>query len=281
MHPALRSLPLLLFMLLLSLPGVVLAQDDGEGGAETSEDEEAERRRREAEIAAAREGLEEDEEMIVFGELEAQRRRQQLDQDLRDLGYRAGKRKDGRTVYRPEVAWHPSVIIDDDGYAIIKRSPVRFEPWVQGRSNLRWISCIPPFTIMCIKLSGQLVSDAKLTPKKQVVAEGIDPALDSWRAVVVANAMAERLGVAIPDMLEATWQDGGSGEVRLETPTERRAAILEFWVSRACTPEGAAAREVAADFLRYEVQPSAHPVTPAELAAVNARSPCGDVLRLE
>jgi hypothetical protein len=224
-----------------------------------------------------------DEEMIVFGDLEEQRRRQDLTATLLDLGYRPGRdRNSGRTVYRPEVAWHPSVIIDDDGYAIIRRSPVRFEPWVEGRSNLKWISCIPPFTVMCVRIGGRVVSERKLRHKKQFVAEGIDPALDVWREVLVANAMGRRLGEDIPDMLEAVWQHG---EVPLGDPLEaysdRRAAILTFWASRACTPEGAAARELAADFVRYEIQASAHPVPADEQAAAESASLCGDRLGLE
>ena len=252
----------------LSPPALAQASPPAEDGDEADSDDE--------EVV-----LSGDEEMIVVGALEAQRRRQALEQDLRDLGYRAGKKKEGRTVYRPEVAWHPTVIIDDDGYAIIKRSPVRFEPWVEGRTNLRWISCIPPFTIMCVRIGGQVVSSAKLTPKKQAVAEGIDPSLDAWRAVVVSNAMSHRLGEDIPDMLQALWAAPPATDPLLATPAARRAALLEFWVSRACTPEGAQARSVTADFLRYEVQPSADPVTPEELAAVNARRQCGDALTLE
>lgn len=226
----------------------------------------------------------ENEEMIIYGELEERRRRQALEQDLLDLGYTRKKRKDGQTIYRPEVAWHPTVIIDDDGYVIMKRSPVRFEPWVAGRTNLRWISCVPPFIIMCIKPSGQLVSPRKLTPKKQYVAENIHPELTAWRAVVVSNAMNRRLGEEIPDMLEAIWLEGTpmtAGAPKLESYADRRGAILEFWSSRACTPEGAEARGVTADFVRYVIQLSEHPVTEEELTQANARSYCEDTLVLE
>ncbi|MEL6349027.1 MAG: hypothetical protein AAFV53_38340 [Myxococcota bacterium] len=226
----------------------------------------------------------EDDSMIIYGELEERRRRQALEQDLLDLGYTRKKSRDGKTIYRPEIAWHPTVIVDDDGYVILKRSPVRFEPWVNGRTNLRWISCIPPFTIMCIKLSGQLVSPAKLNPKKQLVAETIDPELDAWRAVVVANAMNRRIGEEIPDMLEKIWLEGqpmNPSAPALTSYHARRAAILEFWSSRACTPEGEEVRELTADFVRYVIQLSDEPVTEAELAEANARNLCGASLVLD
>lgn len=223
------------------------------------------------------------EEMVVFGDMEEQRQRQELEQTLLDMGYRPGHTRDnGRTVYRPEVAWHPSVIIDEDGYALIRRSPVRVEPWVDGRTNLRWISCVPPFTLMCVRIGGWIVSERKLAYKKAYVAEGIDPDLQAWRAVLVANAMGRRLNEDIPDMLETIWTHG---EVPLgdplETPQQRREAILAFWGSRACTPEGDAARQTAADFLTFVVQPSPHPVTEAERLAVSNGNPCGVELVLE
>jgi hypothetical protein len=230
-----------------------------------------------------REGAPAAEEMIVFGDMEERQRRMELEQTLQDMGYRPGKSRDnGRTVFRPQIAWHPTVIIDDDGFAIIRRSPVRFEPWVGGNSNLRWISCVPPFTVMCVKLGGWLVSDRKLTHKKTFLVEGMDPSLDAWREVLVANAMGRRLNEEIPDMLEGIWTHGimPLGEP-LQTPEERRLAIVTFWASRACTPEGAAARQTAADFLQYVVQDSAHPVTAEERAAAEAANRCGDPLVLE
>jgi len=224
-----------------------------------------------------------EDEMIVFGDLEERRRRQELEQTLQMMGYRPGKSRDtGRTVYRPEVAWHPTVVIDDDGYAIMRRSPVRFEPWVEGRNNLKWVSCVPPFTVMCVKLGGWLVSERKLSHKKRYVAEGMDPTLDAWRGALVANAMSRRLDEHIPDMLDEIWV---RGEVPLGDPleshAERRMAILTFWASRACTPEGLRAREVTADFLRYEIQSSAHPVTAEEKAAAEDANLCGEPLVLE
>ena len=150
-------------------------------------------------------------EMIVFGDLQEQKRRQELTQTLLDLGYKPGKRREnGRTVYRPEVAWHPTVIVDDDGYAVMKRTPVRFEPWIDLKSEpLEWVSCVPPFTIMCLRVGGWIVSNRKLNHKKEFVAEGMDPYIDAWREVLVANAMGRRLNEEIPDMLEGMPSIGG------------------------------------------------------------------------
>ncbi|MDG1477960.1 MAG: hypothetical protein P8R54_00145 [Myxococcota bacterium] len=224
------------------------------------------------------------EEIIVFGELEIIRRRADLEADLRDLGYREAKTKDGRTTFRPEVAWHPTVIIDDDGYVLLRRTPVRIEPWVEGRTKLTWLSCIPPFTPMCVRIGGWIVSNRKLTPKKGYVAGAIDPRVRQWRAAIVSNAMGQRLGVDIPDMLESIWTLGtmpGQEDTEPMSMTERRAALLGFWSGRACTPEGAQARSLVEDFLNYVVQDSPHAATPEEQASASAESYCGLTLTLD
>ena len=81
------------------------------------------------------------EEIVVFGELEVARRRALVARDLRGLGYRAGRREQDRTVYRPAEPWRPTVVVHDEGFVVVKRSPVRFEPWLRGRSKLRYLSC--------------------------------------------------------------------------------------------------------------------------------------------
>ena len=211
-------------------------------------------------------------------------RRSELEADLRDLGYREAKTKDGRTIFRPEVNWHPTVIIHDEGFVVLKRSPVRFEPWVEGRTKLVWLSCLPPFTPMCLRLSGQLVSPRKLTPKKGTVVGAIDPKVRRWRAAVVSSAMGRRLNEDIPDMLESIWTLGvmpGEDDAAPMSYPERRASLLAFWSGRACTPEGAAAQALTVDFINYIVQDSTHPVTAEELAQANTESYCQLTLVLD
>ena len=53
-------------------------------------------------------------EIVVFGDLEVARKRQAVINDLRQLGYKDGKRKDGYTLFRPESPWKPSVRVYDD-----------------------------------------------------------------------------------------------------------------------------------------------------------------------
>ena len=218
------------------------------------------------------------EEIIVYGQAEIARRRAALDKRLRADGYKVKRSGDGKTVYRPETPWYPSVIVNEDGFVMIKRSPVRFEPPGKGDSKLRYLWCLPPFTVMCIRPAGRLISEAKLEPLKQHVAEAIDPQVDAWVEALASKATHDRLTQEIPAQLDATWSEGAPLEGRgppLPTPEERRAAILQFWADRADTPEGRAAREVIGTFIAYEIQGSPFPATPEEISAAEAACACG------
>ena len=219
-------------------------------------------------------------EIVVFSELDVARKRRALEQRIRAVGYKAGVRKENRTIYRPETAWKPTVVVYDDGFVVMKRSRIRFEPWVKGRTKAVWLSCIPPFSLMCIKLGGQVVSPARLTAQKERTLNALDAPLDAWQEAIASNATDTRLHREIPAELDALWTQGirmdHARGAPLATPEERRAAILAFWEGRACTPEGAAAREVAALFLEYEVQPSPFPATVAEIREANASQTCED-----
>ena len=50
-------------------------------------------------------------------------RRRILDAELESSGYRQGKRKGDKVVYRPETVWHPSVVVHDSGWVDLKKNP--------------------------------------------------------------------------------------------------------------------------------------------------------------
>lgn len=222
-------------------------------------------------------------EIVVFGEMEIARRRRALNNRLRAQGYKEKKKKrDGTAVWRPETPWKASVEVHDEGFVVMKRSPVRFDSYIKGKSPARWIGCIPPFIVMCVRVGGQVVSKTKLDAQKNRLATSMDAELDAWKEAVTATSMKRRIEEQLPAGIEATWADGApfEGSPPLPTPAERRAALLEFWSDRACTPEGDLVTRVVADFLELEVQSSPHPVTAEELQAANARATCGRSLSL-
>ncbi len=220
------------------------------------------------------------EEIVVHDDLEIARRRAALERGIRNLEYQPGKRKGDTVVYRPYSPWKPSVVVHDEGFIIIKRSPVRFAPPTKRQRAVDYLWCIPPFGLMCIRPGGQVVSPAKLNHQKARVAYTVDPDLRDWREAIVSRAWSARVGEEIPTLLDATWQDGApiKGDAVLETPAQRRAAILDFWSGRACNLEGQEVRDLVALFLEYEIQPSDHPLTASEIAAASEANRCGDQL---
>lgn len=222
-------------------------------------------------------------EIVVFGEMEVAKRRRALHAELKAQGYREKKVKgDGTAVWRPDDPWKPSVEVHDEGFVMMRRSPVRFESYVKSDSPARWIACIPPFGLMCIRVGGQVVSKRKLDAQKARVADAMDAEVDAWSTAVMQTAMHRKIHVELPAALDATWARGApleAGGPALPSPADRRRALADHWATRACTPEGAAVRQVVADFLENVVQASPDRMGAEEVAAANARSACGELLQ--
>jgi hypothetical protein len=225
------------------------------------------------------------EDMIIHGESVVAKKRGDLERKLRRLGYDKFVRKDGRTLVRHRTAYKPTVVIDDDGWMTVKRSPIRIDPPGKRDNKLRYLWCLPPFTItpLCIKVGGQTVSRRRLQSHKTRVIQATQGYASEWRTAVISLAMDSRLGRDIPNMLDSIWVNGHTGEqdsLMLASHAERRAALLQFWAGRSCIKEGAQARELVHDFITYEVQPSAHPASAAEIRAANQAQRCSDAIPL-
>ena len=131
-----------------------------------------------------------DEEITVYGKREVDRRRNLLENQLEDNGYRTGKRKGDKVVYRPETVWHPSVIVYDSGWVDLRKTPPRFEPWIGGSPDNKWryLSCIPPFGLMCIKASGWLITKRRAQHSKTNVIDTHISTVQYWQESVVGLA---------------------------------------------------------------------------------------------
>jgi tetratricopeptide (TPR) repeat protein len=187
------------------------------------------------------------EEIVVIGERESVQRLEALTAHLRGLGYgEPVVRADGTVFFAQADRHHPSVALRSDG----------------------------SFDVGTV--------DRKHRLARMALFDGMAEPLRAWRDALCREAVEDRLVSEIPAGLEALWREGlpPAGGEPLETPEARRAALLEWWVTRTCTPEGDLVREVIARYLATEVQPSPWPVTPEELLAVNARRTCADPLLL-
>ncbi len=212
-------------------------------------------------------------EITVYGKREVDRRRSVLDNQLKDNGYRSGKRRGDKVVYRPETVWHPSVVVYDSGWVDLRKTPPRFEPWIGGHPDNKWryLSCIPPFGLMCIRASGWLITKRRAQHSKTAVIENNIETIQYWQESVVGLATQERLEVQLPDELDTIW-----GSETLSS-AERTEQIVYLWSTRTCTPEGAAAAGIIADYLAFEVHPSA-PVPVETLEWMTSNNSCNHPL---
>jgi hypothetical protein len=222
------------------------------------------------------------ESITIYGEARIARQRGEVIRTLKHLGYREAKRKDGRTILRPRIPYRPSIVLDDDAWMQVKRSPIRINP--PGSTNWRYLWCLPPFTITpaCIQVGGQVIGKRKLAHFKEDVVRATRYEMKEWQQAVVAHAMDKRLNNELPDLLDAIWHTGlpsGDDGVFLETPAQRREAILTFWSNRSCVPEGASVRELVATYIEREIQTSQTPAPTEELKQTNESQRC-DIAQL-
>jgi hypothetical protein len=225
------------------------------------------------------------EEMIVIGKMRVAKTRAMVEIKLKRMGYHSVNQKNGRTIIRHRAAHKPTIIVDDDGWVRLKRSPIKIDPPGKKDSKLRYLWCLPPFTITpaCIKAGGQLIHRRRHLNHKDRVLSQIKPYLREWTDAVIDHAMDARLTEGIPDMLDAIWAHGTPEQTDtppLPTPSARREAILHFWASRSCTKEGEQARVLASDFFNETIQNSPNPANFSEIAATNTAQRCPDAKRL-
>ena len=217
------------------------------------------------------------EDIVVYGQGEVDRRRKLLENNLKDNGYRNGKRRGDKVVFQPETVWKPSLVVYDSGWVDLKKTPPRFEPWIKGRKDNKWryLSCIPPFTPMCVRAGGWMITKRRAQHSKTAIVDQHLYDIQFWQQAVVGVGMQERLEVQLPDQLDAIWSDPSSRPY-----TERRKEILGLWATRTCTPEGNQASEVIASFLEFEVQASEYPLRKEELAEIQRLDRCERSLNL-
>ena len=218
-------------------------------------------------------------ETIIVEDERVARTREELEQAILDHGYTIKRAEDGQVVYRPDVAWHPTIVVDDDGFVILRRSPVRFStpPTLDtGSRALMWAFC-PILWHLCVHAGGQVVSKSKLDGKKGAANAATNEQRVAWDDALHDRGQARRMA-DLPAALDQLWSEGtlidAPGAPPLATPPERKAALVAFWATRADTPEGEEVRALVRDFLLYEVSQSPWPVTDADRALARKECRC-------
>jgi len=272
----------LLSVLLLGLSGPVFADDAGLDEDEMALPDEG---------TFERDGLFEfdgpmGETIIVTDEAEVHRRQQEFVNELRNLGYKEKKGKDGRTVYVSETPWKPKVIVDDDGWMVLKRRPIVLtdpdlpEHWWFSDTPVEYVTCVVA-PHLCIRMGGLVISKRKLTHHKAAVVNATQDEMTEWGDAIADHSLSERLYTELPDQLDLLWYEGKAPDGQmLASWEERRAWILDLWVTRTDNQWGDAARDALEGYMTYVIQDSMNPYTAQEIADANARKTCLRVLVL-
>ena len=218
-------------------------------------------------------------ETIIVEDTRVARTRKELENAILDLGYHIKRQKDGRTLYRPDTPWHPTIIVDDDGFVLLRRSPVKFgvDPDLTGGQRvMAWLFC-PLNPGMCVHVGGQVVSKAKLDWKKGAANAATNDQRVAWDDALHDRGQARRIA-ELTEALDHLWSEGtpidAPGAPPLATPPERKTALVQFWATRTDTPEGDEVRALVRDFLLYEVSESPWPVTDADRALARGQCHC-------
>jgi hypothetical protein len=159
----------------------------------------------------------------------------------------------------------------------VKRQPLRVEgrrmPWAKTNTPGAWAGCFV-WPWLCVRWTGATVSHRRWLGVERRTTTAIDPNVRVLSDRVADLAVA-RTVEALPDRLEALWTEGVplEGEGTLATWRERRAALLEYWVSRTDTTWGDDVKQAIEAFVYGVVQTSEHPFTDEEFDAFDAAHP--------
>ena len=227
----------------------------------------------------------EGETIIVTDEAEVAAARQELTEALAIGGYQKKRSRDGRTIYVAEAPWKPKVVVDEEGWMIMRRRPVVFtkpdlpDSWFAD-TPLEYLTCViaPP---LCVRIGGAVISERKLNHRKAEVVAHVGDELTAWSDAKAGLYAQARLFEEIPNALDRVWYEGLTPEDEpLPELVDRKAWVLDLWMTRADNDWGDAARGVVEDFMAYVVQSSNAPFTAQEIAAANARRTCARELVL-
>ncbi|MCK6520871.1 hypothetical protein L6R49_05445 [Myxococcota bacterium] len=226
-------------------------------------------------------------ELLILGERQAEQARAEVEARLEAAGYEDGVRRGDKVVYKHPVHWKPRVVVYDEGFMVLRRQPPRVRAPELGNSPandrpvVKWWPCLIIPTL-CVQAGGLVVSPARFERQKELVVQATEEPMRVWADAISDESLADRLSGEIPALLQSIWYDGIDPRTGQALPTfdARRAALLEFWMSRADNRYGDAVREAVELFMAYEVQTSPHPYSEDEIRQANERRTCNRALSL-
>ncbi len=208
-----------------------------------------------------------DETVLVTGELEVKKARDELTLKLRTEGYKRAERHGDYTVYKSEVPYHPQVWLHDDGWVSLRRQPPRIHSpghaFADQGSPLNYLWCVPTLMTACVSVGGWAIGPRKYTAIKGDLLDSTRSEVRKVNDAVVRQHLGQRLYKDIPGDLDKVWRDTSV------SPEARRRLIFVYWDSRLENDAGYAAKKAIQSFMIGVVQASPEPYTAAELASLN------------
>lgn len=207
------------------------------------------------------------EEVLVYGELEVKKARDELVLTLREEGYKRTERKGEYTVFKADSPWHPQVWLHDDGWITLKRQPPRVHSpghsFADQGGPLNYLWCVPTLMTACVSVGGWMIGERKYTAIKSDLLDATHDDVQKLNDAVVRQHLSIRLYKDIPGDLDKLWRD------TTQPAVARRRMIFLYWDSRVDNDAGFAAKQAIESFMRGVIQGSTDPFTAEELAALN------------
>jgi hypothetical protein len=227
-------------------------------------------------------------EITVWGDLAVKQARDTIVREIEGHGWRVVRRGDGETVFRTRPRWKGKITLTDEGaltfdQPLVVLAPTPVEQYTQDPryedvttpDPLRDVpagtgAALGPVPVLTV----QTPTKRKLQFEREALARDVADEIEAFLVIKRRTAFEDAL-LGLPDRLDALWTDGTPIEPGpvLPTPEARRRAVLEYRSTRTDTPEGRRTAEVTDDWLAAVVQSSPHPITPAERAEFDARTP--------
>lgn len=206
-----------------------------------------------------------DEEIVVWGD-RLLRAREAVKHRLEDLGYKATRQRDGRTLWRPEGAdnrWKPRVWMDDDGWFTLDTPATSFHktellvtPTQTGPPSVSPAFDARP-DIVGYGATWRTSTRGQRFAAEARIARQLAAVVEALRTAQGDKGLFHRLE-GLPDELDRIWHDGvASDGATYPTVRDRQSALLALWATRTRTRAGETVRRAIGDYLLAEVDPEA------------------------
>lgn len=214
-------------------------------------------------------------EVLVIGEQVISAARDDVVRKMKDQGWRAKRKRDGRILFRGPEAWMgkatlmptgdlnftiPALALDGLGGI-----DATYDPSKTANNDVKGGTVGASFSLP----AGEA---RKVRALQGEVYDAVKPQVDDLRNKLAMRSFSAKVS-ELPERLDALWERGESldGGSTVTDPAKKRAQVLDYWSTRTDTPEGRTISRTVEIWLRQTVMDSADPVTPEEAAAAEER----------